>query len=52
MPELFDPETTSDEEQCRSCKYAERFSLPGRLTRMGFYAEPRLTPAFTDEVYA
>jgi hypothetical protein len=53
VPEPYDPETTSDEEQRRRGReYAERFSVPGKLAQLGFYTGPMLTPAFTDEVYA
>lgn len=52
VPEQFDPETTSEEEQRRRGReFAEMFAKPGKPAQLGFYAGAMLTPAFTEEVY-
>lgn len=52
MPDQYDPEKTSQEEQRRyGREYAERFSKPGKLAKLGFYSGTTLTSAFLEEVY-
>ncbi|NLO48273.1 MAG: methyltransferase [Clostridiales bacterium] len=52
VPDQFDPEKTSEEEQRRRAReYAERFSKPGKPAQLGHYGGPALSPAFVEEVY-
>ena len=52
VPEPFDPETTSEEDQRSAARhYVDRFCNPGKPTTLGFYGAMSLTPAFSDEMY-
>ena len=52
IPEAFDPETTSEEEQRQRARaFAEKFCVPGKPAQLGHYAREFLTPVFSDELY-
>lgn len=52
VPEPFDPETTSEEEQRRRAReHFDRFCKPGKPSYIGVYGSAALTPAFSDELY-
>ncbi|MBR5995795.1 MAG: methyltransferase [Eubacteriaceae bacterium] len=52
IPDQFDPETTSEEEQrARARAHVDRFCRPGKVSVLGYYAASMLTPAFKEEVY-
>ncbi|MCL2122136.1 MAG: methyltransferase [Clostridiales bacterium] len=52
VPDPFDPETTSEEEQRRRAReHFDRFCKPGKPSYLSFYGAPALTPAFSDELY-
>jgi len=52
VPDLFDPETTPEDEQRRRAReHVDRFCKPGKPTFISFYGSPALTPAFSDELY-
>ena len=52
VPDFFDPETTSEDEQRRRAReYFDRFCKPGKPSYVGVYGSPALTPAFSNELY-
>ncbi|MCR4722221.1 MAG: methyltransferase [Eubacteriales bacterium] len=52
VPDPFDPETTSLEEQrARARAHVDKFCRPGKVSTLGHYAGVMLTPAFKEEVY-
>jgi len=52
IPEPFDPEKTTEEEQRAAAKaYAERFCRPDKPSVFNLYGAPYLTPAFREELY-
>jgi len=52
VPEPFNPETTSEEEQRRRAReHVDRFCAPGKISNISFYGAPALTPAFSEELY-
>ncbi|MCL2632866.1 MAG: methyltransferase [Coriobacteriia bacterium] len=52
IPDEFDPETTSEEEQRQLAReFVEYYCQPGKLAIADFYAAWAFTPAFAAEVY-
>ena len=52
IPDYFDPETTSEDEQrARARDFVDRFVKPGKVANIGFYGFFALTPAFSEELY-
>ena len=52
LPEDFDPETTSEEEQRRLAReYADKFCRPDKPSFFNFSGIKYLTPAFREELY-
>ena len=52
MPDLFDPETTSEEDQRAAArKFADKFCDPAKPSFMNVYSWSFLTPAFREELY-
>ncbi|MCL2136000.1 MAG: methyltransferase [Coriobacteriia bacterium] len=53
IPDEFDPETTSEEEQRqRAREFVEYYCHPGKVAIADFYSSWAFTPAFSEEVYA
>ncbi|MCL1804134.1 MAG: methyltransferase [Eubacteriaceae bacterium] len=52
IPDRFDPETTSEDEQRQRARdYVDEFSVPGKPAMLGFYGAFAMTPAFLSEMY-
>ncbi|MDR1216960.1 MAG: methyltransferase [Oscillospiraceae bacterium] len=52
IPDVFDPENTSpDEQRARARRYAEKFCDPTRPSKFSAYGMSMLTPAFREELY-
>ena len=52
MPEMFDPQTTTEEEQRAAAKkFAEQFCHPEKPSMFNISGTPLLTPAFREELY-
>lgn len=52
IPDRFDPDSTSEEEQRSAAKeYAERFCNPQKPSFFNFYGAQMLTPVFREELY-
>ena len=52
IPDVFDPLTTSQEEQRRAVRvYADKFCSPGKPSIFNHYGLDMLTPAFREELY-
>lgn len=52
IPDQFDPETTSEEEQrAAAAEYVEKFCKPGKPSMISFYGAAALTPVFREELY-
>jgi hypothetical protein len=52
VPDVFDPATTSDDEQRQRARdYVDEFSVPGKPAMLGFYGAFAMTPVFLDELY-
>lgn len=52
IPDEFDPESTSEEEQReRAREYAEKFCKPEKPSFFNFYGAHMMTPAFREELY-
>ena len=52
MPEPFDPQTASEEEQRQKARnFVDRFMQPGKPATLNFNAGSMLTPAFNEELY-
>jgi hypothetical protein len=52
IPEMFDPETTSEEDQRAAARaYADKFCNPKKPSYFSSYGAPVLTKAFREELY-
>ena len=52
MPDMFDIETTSEDEQrARAREYADRFCRPDKPSFFNFLGSKLMTPAFREELY-
>ena len=52
IPEPFDPEKTTEEEQREAArKLADQFCTPGKPSAFNINGVPYLTPAFSEELY-
>jgi len=52
LPEPFDPETATEEEQrAAASKYADRFCRPDKPSMYSLYGITYMTPAFREELY-
>ena len=52
IPDVFDPETTSEDEQRRRAReFFDNYCKPGKPSYVGFYGSAMMTPAFSDELY-
>jgi hypothetical protein len=53
IPEVFDPETTSEDEQRQRARdHVDRFVQPGKPSMLGVYGNWALqAPAFANELY-
>ena len=52
MPDKFDPNTTSEEDQRLAARdFVDRFCKPGRPSTVSMYAGEMLTPAYWEELY-
>lgn len=52
IPELFDPETTSEEDQRKAAQnFVQQYCQPGKPCTISFYGMGALTPAFREELY-
>ena len=52
MPDQYDPETASEEEQrAAAAKFVEKFCQPGKAATVNQYGSAVLTPAYREELY-
>ena len=52
IPDDFDPETTSEEDQRRAARaYADKFANPKKPCAFNYYGSRLMTPAFREELY-
>lgn len=52
MPEIFDPATTTEEEQRQYARnFVDKFCHPGKIAKYSIYGIELLTPAFLEELY-
>jgi len=52
MPDVFDPATTTEEEQRKAAReYAARFCNPDKPSMFNLYGNPYLTRAYREELY-
>ena len=53
IPDIFDPETTSEDEQRAAARaFADKFCDPKKPSYLNFYGAVVLTPAFREELYS
>jgi hypothetical protein len=52
IPDMFDPETATEEQQRAAARsYAEKFCSPDKPSYLNHYAARLLTPIFREELY-
>ena len=52
IPDAFDPETATEEEQrAAAAKFVEKYCKKGKTATLGFGARAMMTPVFREELY-